>query len=86
MTAVQAMLLIVGSGALIVAMVGWMARMNARERQMMDRRRQEWLDNGSLHDDEPKFYSGHRVMAAPTSLRTARPETEFGSLKIITYV
>jgi hypothetical protein len=58
MTAVQAMLLIVGSGALIIGMAGWMARVNAGERQMMARRRQEWIDNGSVPDDEPKFYSG----------------------------
>jgi hypothetical protein len=58
MTAAQALLVVVGSLALLSAMVALMIRANNREAQIMQRRRDEWIANGSHPDEEPNFYTG----------------------------
>ena len=59
MIAMQAVLVIAGFGGAMWAMVAWMIRSNRREQEIMDRRRQEWIEGGSHPDEEPKFFSGN---------------------------
>lgn len=58
MIVIQAILVISGFGCVMWAMVAWMVRANKREQEIMDRRRQEWIANGSDPDEEPNFYTG----------------------------
>ena len=58
MTAIQAILVIAGFGGLVWAMVAWMVRANRREQEIMQRRHEEWLANGSNPDEKPNFFSG----------------------------
>jgi hypothetical protein len=58
MTAIQGVIVIGGSLLLITAMIVVMARINARERRSMERRRAEWIANGRVPADKPNFYSG----------------------------
>jgi hypothetical protein len=47
MIAIQAFLVIAGFGGLVWAMVAWMVRANRREHEIMARRHEEWMANGS---------------------------------------
>jgi 3-mercaptopyruvate sulfurtransferase SseA len=58
MLAIQIVVAVAGFGALMWAMVAWMIRANRHERELMERRRSEWIANGSDPDDEPNFYTG----------------------------
>lgn len=58
MTAAQAVILVGGALVFIAAMVALMTRANNREHRIMQRRRQEWIANGSIPDEEPNFYTG----------------------------
>lgn len=57
---IETQIFLVGAGfvGLLWAMIAWMIRANRREREYMERRRQEWIADGSRPDEEPKFYSG----------------------------
>lgn len=58
MSAVHAVILIGGSTVLITLAVTVMSRINQSERHRMERRRQAWIDAGSIPEDEPNFFSG----------------------------
>jgi hypothetical protein len=58
MTAAHAIIVIGGSFLLMSAMIGWMRRANKREQQLMARRTEEWIANGSPPDEKPNFYTG----------------------------
>jgi hypothetical protein len=55
-----AQICLVAGGFLLASatMVVAMNRALRRERDYMHRRRQAWIDAGSIPEDEPKFYSG----------------------------
>jgi hypothetical protein len=59
MIAIQAFLVIAGFGGLGWAMVAWMVRANRREHEIMARRHEEWMANGSNPDEKPNFFSGN---------------------------
>jgi hypothetical protein len=59
MTALQCVILIVGSLLLIAMTIVVMARINEGERRYMQRRRAEWIAGGRIPEDEPKFFSGN---------------------------
>lgn len=58
MTAAQAIILIGGSFVLMSVMVAWMRRTTENERELMQRRHDEWVANGSNPDEKPNFYMG----------------------------
>jgi len=58
MIAIQIFLIIAGSAGLIWAMVVWMLRASRREKEIMDRRHEEWRANGANPEEKPNFYSG----------------------------
>jgi hypothetical protein len=58
MNATHAVILIGGSFLLMWAMVAWMLRANKREKEVIERRHQEWIAAGSNPDEKPNFFSG----------------------------
>jgi hypothetical protein len=59
MNAVQAVILIGGFAGLMWAMVSWMMRANRREKEIIERRHNEWVARGSDPDEKPNFFSGN---------------------------
>ena len=51
--------MIAGFGGLVWVMVAWMVRANRREHEIMARRHEEWMANGSNPDEKPNFFSGN---------------------------
>ncbi len=58
MNAAQAVILIGGSLAMLSALIAWMQRANKREQQLMQRRYEEWIANGSIPEEKPNFFMG----------------------------
>jgi hypothetical protein len=58
MSAAQMAIVIVGSLALLIAILYMMILANRRERRIIERRRAQWIAEGSIPEDKPNFYSG----------------------------
>jgi hypothetical protein len=58
MTTAQAALVAGGSLVLLTMMIAAMTRLNRSERRLMQRRREAWIAEGRVPEDEPNFYSG----------------------------
>jgi hypothetical protein len=58
MLLIQMVLVAAGFAGLMWAMIAWMIRANNRERDAIQRRRQEWIANGGHPDEEPNFFTG----------------------------
>jgi hypothetical protein len=58
MTTAQAALVAGGSLVLLTMMIAAMIRLNRSERRLMQRRREAWITEGRVPEDEPNFYSG----------------------------
>jgi hypothetical protein len=59
MNACQALILVGGSLALLTAAFAVMIRLNESERRQMERRREAWIADGCIPEDQPNFYSGN---------------------------
>jgi hypothetical protein len=58
---VENAVLTVGATLGVVAVVRWMIRANRAEKRVIDRRYQEWLDNGAVPEEKPNFFSGNQT-------------------------
>ncbi len=58
MNGVQEVSLAGGGSALIAVAIAVMARINRKERVMMERRLAAWRAAGSVPEERPNFYSG----------------------------
>jgi hypothetical protein len=59
MTAVQVVIVVVGSLLFLTLMIKVMNRALQRERRYMERRRAEWIAGGSIPEEEPRLFMGH---------------------------
>jgi hypothetical protein len=59
MNAAQAVIVIGGFLVLMSVMVVLMIRINRREREIMERRHEEWIARGSIPEEKPNFFSGN---------------------------
>jgi hypothetical protein len=59
MNAGQAALVAGCSVVLLTVMIVAMIRVNRSERRSMQRRREAWIAEGRVPEDEPNFYSGN---------------------------
>ena len=59
MNAAQIVIVVVGDALLsLTVMIGAMVWANKSERPYTERRREEWVAQGSIPEEEPNFYSG----------------------------
>ncbi len=59
MNAAQAVIVIGGFAVLMWAMIAWMSRVSRREKEIMERRHEEWIAGGAIPEEKPNFFSGN---------------------------